>query len=108
MGLVAYKLALPNSSRIHPVFHVSLLKKATGPPPTGPIELPESIQPAPAHLVAILDRKMVKRGNRAATKVLVQWSGLPLTEATWEFLYELRQRFPTLNLGDKVPEGRSH
>lgn len=42
---------------------------------------------------AILERKMVKRGPVAATKVLVSWKG----EATWEFYYDLLKKFPNFH-----------
>ncbi|RCU34989.1 hypothetical protein DVA76_18475, partial [Acinetobacter baumannii] len=47
--------------------------------------------------VAILDRRMVKWGNRAATQVLVHWSNSSVEDATWEFLYDLKQQFPNFN-----------
>ncbi|MCI65645.1 hypothetical protein A2U01_0086903, partial [Trifolium medium] len=54
------------------------------------------MDPAPfkACLEAILDRKMVKRGRIAATKVLVKWQKLPAERATWEFYYDLLKQFP--------------
>lgn len=40
----------------------------------------------------ILERKMVKRQGRAATKVLVKWIHQGEEEATWEFLYDLQRQ----------------
>lgn len=39
--------------------------------------------------IAILDRRITKRGNHAATQVLVQWSNSFPEDATWEFLHDL-------------------
>jgi hypothetical protein len=34
--------------------------------------------------------------------VLIHWEGLPPVDATWEFTEDLKLRFPTFNLEDKV------
>jgi len=62
LGLVAYKLDPPPTSRIHPVFHVSCLKKKLGqqilPIPTlPPIDRHWELKPKPE---AILDSRMRK------------------------------------------------
>ncbi|XP_076883370.1 uncharacterized protein LOC143532117 [Bidens hawaiensis] len=80
VGNVAYRLDLPEEAQIHPVFHVSLLKETAG-PPTKIVPLRTearfSLQPQ-----AVLERKLVKRRNRATMKVLVQRKGQGKQEAT--------------------------
>lgn len=44
--------------------------------------------------IAILDRRIAKRGRTAATRVLVQWSNCFAEDTTWEFLQDLKQQFP--------------
>jgi hypothetical protein len=46
---------------------------------------------------AILDGITVKRKGIAATKVLVKWKHHLLEDATWEFYYDLKQKFPPFN-----------
>ncbi|KAA8538347.1 hypothetical protein F0562_027830 [Nyssa sinensis] len=86
---VAYKLELPRESRIHPVFHVSLLKKQVGNHVTVQTQLPttssEKLMPHPQ---AILDQR--KQGK----EVLVHWQGLSPAEATWENLEFMKNQFP--------------
>ena len=80
IGEVAYKLELPESSAIHPVFHVSQLKpflsKYT--PVFTTMPTPDVWQANAPQPEAILDRRMVKKGNAASTQILVQWFSLPM------------------------------
>ena len=74
IGAVVYKLALPPNSQLHPVFHVSYLKKTVGSQVRVGSQLPiPSTSPALEPL-AVLARRMVKKGNRPATQVLVHWA----------------------------------
>ncbi|KAF7112459.1 hypothetical protein RHSIM_RhsimUnG0227300 [Rhododendron simsii] len=85
VGTVGYRLNLPAAAKIHPVFHVSLLKKKLGAnvvaqttlPPIGP-EGAFQLEP-----MALLERRMVKRGNKAVVQWLVQWMNSFPEDATW-------------------------
>ncbi|XP_020963322.1 uncharacterized protein LOC110264970 [Arachis ipaensis] len=57
VGLVAYRLKLPDACALHPVFHVSVLKEYHGDPTTAvssTADLPSSLRP---HPLAILARR---------------------------------------------------
>lgn len=93
IGAVAYKLELPPSTSIHPVFHVSLLKKAVGPPHKVSSESP-LLTDAFQIPMKILERRILESGGRTIAQVLVQWSSWPPSMATWEEEMALKQRFP--------------
>lgn len=93
---VACKLQLPEGSKIHPVFHVSLLKKGT--PSSAHTSQTVPLVGEEGQLLAqpekILDRRMVRKENRAAAQVLVKWSNLDEASATWEDYWALKAQFP--------------
>jgi hypothetical protein len=90
--------AYSNTAGIHNVFHVSQLKFCTTPAATV-IQHPSAppLHAARGEPERILDRKMVKRGRTAATKVLVQWKNQSPDAATWEFYYDLLKEFPNFH-----------
>ncbi|RVW93070.1 Transposon Tf2-11 polyprotein [Vitis vinifera] len=104
IGKVAYKLNLPEGSKIHPIFHVSLLKKKLGEPNNTTVELPLTDDEGEIvlELEGILDTRWVKKGSRIFEESLVKWKRLPLDDATWEDTKMLRDRFINVNLEDKV------
>ncbi|GKA54588.1 retrotransposable element Tf2 [Tanacetum coccineum] len=85
VGQVAYQLALPATSQIHNVFHVSQLKKCTHPvKASGVLPAIDSeglLLKTPA---SILDRRLGKVRNSPVMYVLMQWTGESVEDATWE------------------------
>jgi hypothetical protein len=99
IGPIAYRLDLPPRSLVHPVFHVSQLKAFT--PDHSPVysKLPDAPLLDIAELTppqAILDRRLVKRGNEVVTQALIQWSGLPPSLVTWEDYHVHWNRYPSM------------
>jgi hypothetical protein len=88
VGSVAYKLKLPIGCSIHPVFHVSLLKKAMG------VNVPVTTELS-SELVAwqvpekVLQRRMMNHGLRPVLQGLIKWTDSPISLATWEDLEAL-------------------
>ena len=107
LGAVAYKLQLPDGARIHPVFHVSLLKKYVGDSAMPSTELQPVTDDGVVVLEPhkILDTRWVKQGNKFEADYLVQWKHLPVEDATWEPYHSLQERFPSMDLADKSPGG---
>jgi hypothetical protein len=105
VGNVAYKLQLPEGVRIHPIFHVSLLKKYVGDATDTHTNLPPVSDKGEVVLEpeAILDHRWVKQGGKFLAESLVKWKHLPSKEATCEVTESLCHQFPHLNLEDKVP-----
>jgi hypothetical protein len=93
---VPYKLELPAHAKKYPIFHVSQLKSFTPNYTSVFAELPQlveldrmDVEPA-----AIVDRRMVKKGNHSVPQVLIRWTHLPQEATTWEDYLAVKQRFP--------------
>jgi hypothetical protein len=101
---VAYRLHLPTSMKVHPVFHVSLLEpyresifpgRVQSPPPSIEIENHEEYE-----VETVLD----SRRRRGKLEYFVHWSGYDINERTWEDaenlsnapkkVQEFHQRYP--------------
>ena len=104
LGKVAYRLELPTHSRLHPVFHVSQLKKKLGHSDRVAPELPKVGDNGTMVLEPkrIIDFRWVKNGKKVLHEALVQWVGVNEEDATWEPYDALQQQFSNLNLEDKI------
>ncbi|XP_027151946.1 uncharacterized protein LOC113752000 [Coffea eugenioides] len=100
VGKVSYKLELPPSlSRIHNVFHVSMLKKYH--PNPSHILQPKSIEidetlTYEEKPVKLLDKKVKELRNKQIPLVKVLWRNHGVEEATWEVEEAIRGTYPDL------------
>eukprot|EP00253_Pinus_taeda_P023766 PITA_23766 len=95
IGEVAYKLALPTTIKIHPVFHVSCLKKVIGNNCRIQTNLPELDEEGLIWLQPeqVLDTREWNLRGCMIKEVLVKWKDTSLKDATWEPTTILQQ-FP--------------
>ncbi|XP_069151851.1 uncharacterized protein [Solanum lycopersicum] len=89
LGKISYKLELPPSFKIHPVFHASVLKlyhedkedPSWNQSQRAPITV---ITLHDMEIEAIIDYQAKrKRGQQASAMFIVHWKGQTLEEATW-------------------------
>lgn len=104
IGSVAYELELPSSARIHPVFHVSLLKQCHGPPslqvtPLPPTTATSSSAPLP---IRVLGQRVLPDSSDSQMEFLVQQEGQDVSEATWVPKSHFEELSPTFDLEDKI------
>ena len=86
IGTMAYKLELPAASRLHPVFHVSCLKKVIGDKLPVQKILPKLDEEGKIILESeeITKTRTRQLRNRSISEYLIKWKNLPTEDSTWE------------------------
>ena len=104
---MAYELALPPGlSGVHPVFHVSMLKRYHGDENYiirwDSVLLDENFS-YEEETVAILDREVRKLRSREIASIKVKWKNRPIEESTWEKEADMQERYPHLFTDSGTP-----
>ena len=100
MREVVYKFELPTElASVHPVFHVSMLKKCLGDPalilPIKGLGFDENLSYEEVP-IEILDRQVKRLRNKEIATVKVLWRNHLVEGATWEAEADMRSRYPNL------------
>ena len=100
VGMVAYQLALPpNLSQVHPVFHVSMLRKYISDPSyilqLQRMEVNEDLTDE-EEPIAIVDHQVCQLRSKQISMVKVLWRSNNVEEHTWETEAEMRVAYPYL------------
>lgn len=84
IGSMAYKLELPPSSCVHPVFHVSYLKKVISEKVPVQTIFPKLDEEGKIILEpeAINDTRTRQLRNRSISEYLIKWKSLPAEDST--------------------------
>jgi hypothetical protein len=106
VGSRAYKLDLPPTVKLHPVFHISLLEPTTNTEP-----LPRHNQPPPPPVIVDdhqeweVEEILDSRRHRQQLQYRVKWVGDPNTDKTWyphtnfenspDAIQRFHERYPT-------------
>ncbi|WMV08326.1 hypothetical protein MTR67_001711 [Solanum verrucosum] len=108
VGNVAYELELPQElATVHPVFHISMLKKCMSDPsliiPTKDISINDSLsyKEIPAE---ILDRQVRKLRTKEVASIKVIWRNQFVEEATWEGEEDIKNIYPHLFESGEIPD----
>ncbi|KAK4716070.1 hypothetical protein R3W88_014408 [Solanum pinnatisectum] len=110
IGNVAYELELQQElAAVHPVFHISMLKKCMGDPSliisTENIEIKDSLSYEEIS-VQILDRQVRKLRTNEVASIKVLWRNQFIEEATWEAKEDMKKRYPHLfETGENSDQG---
>ena len=96
VGKVAYEFKLPSElSSVHPIFHVSMLKKCIGDPesilPIEGLAVKDNLSYEEVS-VQILDRQVKKLRNKEVVFVKVLWKNHLVEGATWESETDMKFR----------------
>lgn len=96
IGTVAYKVRLPDTSLIHPVFHVSQLKPFTPKyvAESDDLPVPIALDSAEVFPERILERRLSRKGDKAHLQVRIKWTSIPESSSTWEDYEVLKEHFP--------------
>ena len=87
IGQQAYRLSLPEEWKIHPVFHVSLLKdwKTANLQEDQPVPADDvlDVEDTYYEIEKILWWRKIKRNKKIFKEYLVLWKGYPVEEVSW-------------------------
>ncbi|WMV15201.1 hypothetical protein MTR67_008586 [Solanum verrucosum] len=100
IGNVAYELELPQElAVVHPVFHISMLKKCIGDPslilPTESVRIKDNLSYEEIP-VQILERQVRRLRTNDVASVKVLWRNQFIEEATWEAEKDMKKRYSYL------------